>query len=312
MALKSSEEMFHELRQNDNFHLVDLNQKLPLYYGIDKRGRFSLCYQSEKLCGDLSGTKVLDIVSGPIGGGKYATFLSLSDEGFKSAFFSLCDDIIYVLNNIVDNESGFVIFVDRIKTWKKMFANKPGLLSDQVIQGLYGELYFLDNFMFQKYGMEKAMKAWGGPQGLPKDFSVDLDWYEVKCINLNKDKVVISSAQQLESENPGNLVVIKVESEPEGFNNGVATINQLFKKISGELSNLPNSLDFFIDCLTKRGFSPDEEYDKHRFNVVSMDFYVVDERFPHITLSEDNQQAIGKITYELMLNSLKKYLKEEE
>lgn len=312
MALKSSKEMFHELRPNDNFHLIDLKQRLPLYYGIDKKSRLCLCYQSEKPCGDLPGTKVLDIVSGPIGGGKFATFLSLTDEGFKSAFFSLCDDIISVLNNIADNESGFIIFVDRIKTWKKMFANKPGLLSDQVIQGLYGEMYFLDNFMFKKYGAEKAVKAWGGPQGLPKDFSIDLDWYEIKCVSSSKEKVVISSTQQLESENPGNLVVIKVESEPEGFDNGIATINQLFKKISGELSNLPGSLDLFIDCLTKKGFSPDEEYDKHRFNVISMDFYVVDEKFPRITISENSQQAIGKITYELILNSLKEFLKEGE
>ena len=312
MIRKRSEEMFQGLLQNSNYHLVDLDKKLPLYYGIDGKGRFSLCYYSNQPSKDLSGTKVLDIVSGLVSSGQYATFMSLSDKNYQSAFFSLCDDIIAVLNDIPDNESGYVAFVQRIRTWKAMFARNFGKLSDREIQGLYGELFFMDNYMFRKYGKEKAILAWGGPQGLPKDFSIGLDWYEVKCISASKEKVAISSIQQLESENPGSLVVIKVESEPEGFDNGVATLNQLYKKIYRELSSCPDSQDMFVDCLTKKGFYPDEEYNRHRFSVASMVFYLVDERFPRITIPEENRQAFGQIAYELMLNSISEFEKGEE
>lgn len=312
MALKSSKEMFYELKPHDNFHMVDLDQKLPLYYGLDKDGHYCIGYQSDTQNEKITGTKILAITSGKDTSGKYMTFLTLADNNFKSVFFSLCDDIISVLNDIANNESGYLVFIDRIQKWKKMFASKTGLLSDIVIQGLYGELYFLDNYMFKKYGKEQAVKAWGGPQGMPKDFSINLDWYEVKCIGSSKDKVIISSAQQLEAENPGYLVVIKTENVPEGFNNGIATINQLFRKISGELSKLPGSLDLFLDCLSKREFSPNEEYDKYRFNVTSMSFYEVDKDFPRIVLPQGDVGAIGKVTYELMLNSLHKFLKEEK
>lgn len=308
MPVKSSKELFDGLKLNGNFHLIDLDQKLPLFYGIDKKGRYCLAYESDKPAEDISGTRILEIVSGRRADGKYMTFLSLSDNGFRSVFFSLCDDIIAVLNDIADNDSGFLIFTTRIKTWKKMFASKSGLLSDLVIQGLYGELYFLDTFMFRKYGMEKAVKAWGGPQGMSKDFSIDLDWYEVKCITSGKDKVTISSAQQLQSENPGHLVVVRVETEPEGFDNGIATINELFNKVSKELSRFPDSLDLFLDSIHKRGFSPEDEYEKIRFNVIGTDFYHVEEGFPRIVVPSESQFAIGKISYELILNSLKEYL----
>lgn len=308
MPIKNSKELFTQLAPNDKFHLIDLDQKLPLFYGIDKKGRYCLAYESEKSASDLIGTKILEIVSAKTKSGHYMTFLALSDNDFRSVFFSLCDDIISVLNSISDNYSGFLIFVDRIKKWKKMFASKSGLLSESVIQGLYGELYFLDDYMFQKYGMEKAIKSWGGPQGMAKDFSVDLDWFEVKCIGYGKDRVTISSAQQLASENPGYLVAVKTETVPEGFDNGIATVNELFYKICKELNKLPGSLDLFLDSIHKRGFNPEEEYDKYRFNVTGMDFYLVDKDFPKVILPPSYQSSIGKITYELILNSLKKYL----
>lgn len=311
MSIEFSKNLFGKLSVNSDYYLADLDQRLPLFYGIDNKGHYSLIYQTERLRQDISGTKILDVSTGRIGNDeKYVVSLSLLDNDFKSVFFSLCDDIFSVLNNISDNESGYLIFIDRIKKWKKMFSRKTPLLTEPIIQGLYGELYFLDNYMFQKYGMEKAIKAWGGPQGMSKDFSIGLDWYEVKCINAQKDKVIISSAQQLDSENPGTLVVIKTEYVPEGFDNGIATINKLFWKIKKELSSLPGSEELFMDCLSKRDFAPNEEYDKWRFNVTHVDYYNVDSDFPRITPSNEQKSAIGKITYELILDALKKYTKE--
>ena len=313
MPIESSKNLFGKLRDCSDYYLADLDQRLPLFYGINSKGHYSLVYQTEKLRQDISGTKILEVSAGSIGNNsRYVVSLSLLDNDFKSVFFSLCDDIFSILNNVSDNESGYLIFIDRIKKWKTMFSRKTPLLTEPVIQGLYGELYFLDNFMFRKYGMEKAVKSWGGPQGMSKDFSLNLDWYEVKCISAQKDKVIISSAQQLDSENPGTLVVIKTEYVPEGFDNGISTINKLFLKIKKELSFLPGSEELFMDCLSKRNFVPNEEYDKLRFNVTHVDYYDVNTDFPRITPPKEQKGAIGKITYELILDALEKYMKEAE
>ncbi|MDD7714400.1 MAG: PD-(D/E)XK motif protein [Mollicutes bacterium] len=306
--MNESKEMFGKLGNFEQFHLVDLESKLPLYYGYDKKGRLSLSFISDKYESNLTGTQVLDIVSGKNKSGLYQIFLSLNDNNYKSIFYALCDDIISSLNSAINPTIGFKVFIDRIRKWKRMFTSKSAFLDDKSIQGLYGELYFLDNFMFHKYGKEKAVKAWGGPLGMAKDFSIDLDWYEVKCMTSSSNKVTISSIQQLDSENPGHLVIVKVELVPEGFNNGIASLNDIFWKINKELSSLPETSDLFLQCVLKKGFQPDDYYNKFRFDVVGEDFYLVQKDFPRIQLPKGGEDSIGKVTYELMVNSLKNYL----
>lgn len=306
--MNDSKEMFDKLGNFEQFHLVDLASKLPLYYGYDKKGRLSLSLISDKYEKNLTGTQILDIVSGQNKSGLYQIFLSLNDSNYKSIFFALCDDIIASLDVVKNSSIGFKVFVDRIRKWKKMFTSKSSFLDEKSIQGLYGELYFLDGYRFHKYGREKAIKAWGGPLGRAKDFSIDLDWYEVKCMTTNSNKITISSIQQLDSENPGHLVVVKVELVPEGFNNGIASLNNLFWKITKELYNLPESSDLFLQCVLKKGFQPDDFYEQFRFDVVSEDFYLVQKDFPRVQLPKGSEDSIGKVTYELMVNSLKDYL----
>lgn len=310
--MNDSKEMFDKLGNFEQFHLVDLTSKLPLYYGYDKKGRLSLSFISDKYEKNLTGTQILDIVSGQNKSGLYQIFLSLNDSNYKSIFFALCDDIIASLDVVKNSSIGFKVFVDRIRKWKKMFTSKSSFLDEKSIQGLYGELYFLDGYRFHKYGREKAIKAWGGPLGRTKDFSIDLDWYEVKCMTTNSNKITISSIQQLDSENPGHLVVVKVELVPEGFNNGIASLNDLFWKITKELYNLPESSDLFLQCVLKKGFQPDGFYEQFRFDVVSEDFYLVQKDFPRVQLPKGSEDSIGKVTYELMVNSLKDYLEGEK
>lgn len=128
--MNESKEMFDKLGNFEQFHLVDLESKLPLYYGYDKKGRLSLSFISDKYENNLTGTQVLDIVSGKNKSGLYQIFLSLNDSNYKSIFFSLCDDIITSLNEVSNPSVGFNVFVDRIRKWKKMFTSKSAFLDD--------------------------------------------------------------------------------------------------------------------------------------------------------------------------------------
>ena len=150
--MNDSKEMFDKLGNFEQFHLVDLTSKLPLYYGYDKKGRLSLSFISDKYEKNLTGTQILDIVSGQNKSGLYQIFLSLNDSNYKSIFFALCDDIIASLDVVKNSSIGFKVFVDRIRKWKKMFTSKSSFLDEKSIQGLYGELYFLDGYRFHKYG----------------------------------------------------------------------------------------------------------------------------------------------------------------
>lgn len=121
MSIEFSKNLFGKLSVNSDYYLADLDQRLPLFYGIDNKGHYSLVYQTERLRQDISGTKILDVSTNDE---KYVVSLSLLDNDFKSVFFSLCDDIFSVLNNISDNESGYLIFIDRIKNGRRCFRVK--------------------------------------------------------------------------------------------------------------------------------------------------------------------------------------------
>ena len=310
--MKESKELFDRLKSPEQFCLINLKSSLELYYGYDKKGRYSLSFITDQSGFGITGTQILEIVSGKKKNGSTQIFLILTDNNYQSIFFSFCDDIISALDNVLNPERGYKVFIDRLCKWKRRFASKSNHLDNKSIQGLYGELYFLDNFMFHKYGKEKAIKAWGGPLGMTKDFAIDLDWYEIKCVEANSNKVTISSIQQLDAENPGHLVVIKIERVPEAFNNGISSLNDLFKKICKELENLPEATDLFLERVSKKGFQPDEFYNEIKFNVVGEDFYLVQKDFPRLQLPKGAESSIGKVTYELMINSLKSYLEESK
>ena len=95
--------------------------------------------------------------------------------------------------------------------------------------GLIGELLFLKNILFEKYGIEKSIEGWSGQDRTRKDFSYEDKWYEAKAISFNKDTVAISSLEQLDSEISGELAIILLEKMSPSYL-GV-TLNQLFLDI---------------------------------------------------------------------------------
>lgn len=109
--------------------------------------------------------------------------------------------------------------------------------SHEVLQGLFGELYFIKHYMLDKYDAKTAIQAWSGAEKRSKDFSVNTEWFEIKTIGANENKVEISSLAQLSSENIGHLVIIRVEAMSDEFNNGESCIGDLLKSIMGQIND---------------------------------------------------------------------------
>ena len=76
-------------------------------------------------------------------------------------------------------------------------------------------------------------------------------WYEVKSIHSGKDSVKISSLEQLQSINYGELVIIPMERMSPAFN-GV-TLSKLANKIMKEFES-DEDLDKFISKMSEQGF----------------------------------------------------------
>ena len=310
MAIRFKE-VFNDYSESDNVRL--LREKLPLdvYYGRDGKGRLCLAVVAPFSAEMPKSTKLLEFTNVK-NGRDFWTYISLVDEEAKTTFYALCEDIVECLAPISDEKEAFQLVLDRIRIWKRMFAAKGGLLSESFIQGLFGELYFIDNYLIPKFGREKAIKAWGGPLGMSKDFTIGLEWFEVKCVSATENSVQISSHEQLLSDNPGHLTIVDVEKMPEAFNNGISTINALFAKIKLALNDYPELLDSFVEKVSKLGYAPDDAYDRFKYKVVGMNFYKVDESFPRLTSPSSFGSAISSISYRLLINAIKPYLEDGE
>ena len=219
-------------------------------------------------------------------------------------FCALLEDIIETTRSCPDNPSGYQVVINRLYSWKKMFSSKKKKLDESAIMGLIGELTFLDNYMFSKYGKTKALEAWSGQELTHKDFSLENTWYEVKSIHSGKDSVKISSLEQLQSNNFGELVVIPLERMSPAFN-GV-TLSKLANKIMKELDS-DEDLDKFISKLSEQGFDFDSETDDYVYQVLSVDRYAVNSSFPKIIRLEI-PTAIVHAQYDISITSILPFL----
>lgn len=191
-----------------------------------------------------------------------------------------------------------------------MFKGASGRsISKEVLQGLFGELYFLKKHMLKKYGAIIAVNSWSGPDSKSKDFSVNQDWYEVKTVGANVSTVHISSLSQLSSPYDGHLVIIKTESMSSEFDNGEACIKDLFSYILAQIND-ETVEEIFLNKLNSYGIDLSDSCITEKYCVKSLSLYLVDDSFPRISESDILHEEICDVSYSLIINSLRDYLEE--
>lgn len=310
--MSNFKQIFERVSNDGIMYLVDADTPLKVFYGINSKNQYEVTviapYKGKIPELSTCGLEVKQTYDGK----RYYTKVCLIDLDFIDTFYVFCDSLIDSISGVSDEEEAYAAFLSKLISWKKMFTKKKHFLSDEEVQGYYGELYFLDNYIFPKLGFRDGLKAWSGPEGTSKDFSTDQEWFEVKTTGMMSEKVKISSVQQLASENYGHLIIIRAEKVAEGFKNGIGSLNDLFKKICFELKNQPELEDAFIDKLEKIGYAYDVHYDTPKFSISSMNFYLVNEKFPKITSAEDYGEAIADVSYALLINALAKFLEKKD
>jgi predicted AAA+ superfamily ATPase len=92
---------------------------------------------------------------------------------------------------------------DTLGKWKKFFAlNTEIIMSEQMQEGLYGELLVLQKLIY-KFG-EEAVSYWSGADKETHDFYINGSAVEVKTTaSKSTEKIRISSEHQL---NPSDVV----------------------------------------------------------------------------------------------------------
>ena len=297
---------FKEFFKNGYFTRVDEKHILDLYIGLNEKGQYTLEYRGDFNIKEVKGSGAIGVSQGAKSNYSYL-LISLKDADMFDTFCALIDDIVENTRSCSDNPSGYKVVTNRLYLWKKMFSSKKKKMDESAIMGLIGELYFLDNFMFPKYGKTESLNAWSGQELTHKDFSLDDIWYEVKSIHSGKDSVRISSLEQLQSNNYGELIIIPMERMSSAFNG--TNLSKLANKIMKEFDS-DEDLDKFIAKMSEQGFSFDTEADEYVYQVISIDRYAVNTDFPKI-IRVEIPNAIVQAQYDLSINSILPFLIKE-
>jgi hypothetical protein len=302
--MEKIKERFLDIEGKNIFSRINPSHIIDLYVGHDEQGRYAIKYRGNFK--PESGIKsVAGIAVNQFKNEDFNTLqFSLMYSENKELFFTFCEDIIETTRSIADNRNAYKTILDRYYSWKKMFSTPKKLLSESEIIGLIGELLFLRDYLFEKYGKGEALSSWSGQELTHKDFSYNDIWYEVKAIHSGKDSVKISSLEQLQSINNGELVVFSLEKMSASYD-GIK-INKLALEILNSLE-LDVRKDLFLSSIMSQGFTFDECYDEYVYELVSMSRYLVNPDFPKLTQNDVNG-AIIKAQYDLSLAILNNFL----
>jgi len=286
--------------------LIDISSVLKIYYGMSSDGNPRLSFLSSTAPPKMESTKLLRVVQGKESENVYWTNFDLLESTARQVFYSFCSDLVDSVTETESEKKALVHLKNRFHIWKSMFKKGSNIVSPELLKGLFGELYLLDTMLTQKYGVNDAITSWSGSDGTAKDFSKNSEWYEVKAVSASAVSVKISSLSQLSSETSGHLIIVKVEPMSPMFSNGKSSVGELFYSILQKIE-LDETRELFLGKVQAYGISLTDDCCTEKFNVISIQSYLVDNSFPRLAETDIKHKEICKVSYELIINSLARF-----
>lgn len=303
--MNNLEQYFAKCKSTLTFKRIPADYKLDIYLGYNNKAQKTLAYITDKVDETFQSTRLIDLNINTRHDGKKAVCFSLVEEIDSDIFYRFCQDIIESTKD-VSNVNGLKIINARWNRWINMFKNPfSKILSENEIRGLIGELVFLRDYMFDKYGIEKSIESWEGPNSSHKDIEIEDTWYEIKTTSQGATTVKISSIEQLDSNRDGYLTIVELEKANRNVS-GCLTLNKLVEEISTMLPN-DSIVREYYKKLSTISYSYYEEYDSFVYDKKNMKFYIVNDKFPKLK-AVDMPKQVAKVSYELIISNIKEFI----
>ena len=291
----------------NNQRKINIDTKIKVYYGLSNEGLLRISFLSSCRPHQLESTKLIRVLQLNESENVYWTCFDLLDNNAESAYYLLIEDLIQSIMDCSTENSCLLAIKNRFLIWKKMLGRaNSGEMSEEKVKGLFGELFFLYNYMVQNYGINDAISSWGGPNDNSKDFTLNNNWFEIKTVGTGVNEVKISSLTQLDSNIPGKLSIIRVESMSEAYSDGMSSLEEIVEKILSFIEDL-SLKELFISKLDKLKYSPADSSIKLKFKVHTLDLYNVNEDFPRICIKDIKYQEICKASYSLYIKAIERF-----
>lgn len=292
----------------NNQKKLDVFAGLKVFYGVNQSGNIRLSFLSSIPAPKFISTRTIFIEQGLEGKNNYWTNFDLTDNLASEVFYSFCNDMVMSILDLADERVCFKNLSNHFNMWKKMFKKELSVgLSYETAKGLYGELFILDKYLLEKFGEVKAIEGWTGGDNLSKDFAIEDTWFEVKTTSPKSNVIEISSLTQLDASTNGYLIIVKVETMAECYDDGLCRLTHLFNSIMAKLNTIEMK-DKFIDKVIKCGFIPGNSLDeKYVFRYVKDSFYIISQEFPRLREEDIRFKEINNVTYSLIINALERF-----
>lgn len=234
---------------------------------------------------------------------KYALKFLLNYNSLKELFVKLCWDLIDYSRKSSRPIDDIII---RFSNWIRLLQKKgEDLLSSSAQKGLIGELLFLEKAV-KLYNANEAITAWVGPEGSDQDYIFPNHWFEIKAITIAAGSVTISSLQQLDREDEGELVVYFMDKTT---SHGANTLSlpQVVAKIEHALNDV-QLVDALSCKLAMYGYyhKDADRYKETRYRLAGQSSYKVTQDFPKM-IRGNVPNAIQNVKYDLALSALEEF-----
>jgi hypothetical protein len=297
-------ELFEQLSRvidRDSFLRIDAKHPLDLYIGLDEFSQTTFLILSNEKSRELKSSNLIDIKVDVRTDLRNAISLSLKDDNYKDIFLYFINEIIESSRNY-DAEKGYKFVFNRITKWQSMLSKiRPGIMSNSEIKGLLGELVVLDKIVAQKSTHDYAVTGWIGSEGAKQDFVFEKSWIEVKSTSSGSDSVTISSVEQLDTKDIGELIVVNLDKSSE-LDESAYSVNDYVNYITEKINDM-TILEQFQTMLLKRGYHYNRDYEKIRFKLGEIRNYIVDNSFPCLRRN-DLPNSIIDCRYDISLISI--------
>jgi hypothetical protein len=221
----------------------------------------------------------------------------------QGVFAILCCDVIEHSRSAANEAEALKLVIGRYKQWSKLLeGQRSGLMDENRRKGLVGELLFLEDRITDMESTWEAVQGWSGADGADQDFMYADGWYEIKSVGASAVNVSISSLQQLDCADDGELIIYRIDKVAPD-RPGAFSLNEIVRQISGLLIGTVEAFDLFQAKLNSYGYIDLQEYSEQKYYYSAKQRYCVDGSFPRLTAKNVPTQ-VAALHYELSLPAL--------
>ncbi|HKM35781.1 MAG TPA: PD-(D/E)XK motif protein [Lachnospiraceae bacterium] len=289
-----------ELRKQKGYmQRLDPQHPLDFFIGINESGYDQLALITFTEPAQMKSSKALEVEKNKRKDGKWATQISSVEKSNQDIFARLCVDLVENSYISKSEQEGISRVTARFLAWQKLFSRMQDTLPKSVLKGLVGELIFAKYLIGKSISKDNVMNAWMGPNGADRDFVLDDQWYEIKAIATGKDRVTISSLNQLETNLKGHLVITYIDdsSKTDIHAFSVAGLVAEFRDV---LNDAPEANRIFEEKLVSVGYLDKSAYEEIYFTVGNTDYYYINDTFPRLVTETVPTEIVG-VKYDLSI-----------